>query len=206
MADVKSVNVLLPDMWSRLLANYFLLRREQFFATDTYEARWHTALKGEWDLAGGIIAVKPVGEGRREIAPQMAVVDTRHPAFLRGEFGRGWHAEEYSAQPFARWRWTQGDAEVRVTNPHRAPRSVVVTIDGWSLGDRDLVVVGADGGATPAQRLDGQRGPTRFAPVTVPPGESTLTLRSLSPPVVPPGETRAVSVCVFGLELEVRER
>ncbi|MEY4938759.1 MAG: hypothetical protein RIQ93_494, partial [Verrucomicrobiota bacterium] len=56
MADVKSINLLLPDMWSRLWANSFLLRKPHYFPTHTYEARRNTPLRGEWNLESGLIA------------------------------------------------------------------------------------------------------------------------------------------------------
>jgi hypothetical protein len=63
MPDVASVNLRVPDMWSRLWANHFLLRKPQYFPTDTYEARWHSPLRGEWDLESGVVAVAPPATG-----------------------------------------------------------------------------------------------------------------------------------------------
>ncbi|MEY2879771.1 MAG: hypothetical protein RLZZ15_2151, partial [Verrucomicrobiota bacterium] len=203
MPDVKSVNVLLPDMWSRLWANAFLLRTPQYFATDTYEARWHTPLRGDWDLTGGILAVKPTGDARRQLSPRFALVDTRAPTFLRAGFGDGWHEEERDPKSGATWRWTKADAALRIENPQRTPLRVVVTLDGWSFGERELTAVGADGVATPAQSLGAQRVRTKFTTVTVPPGGSVITLRSTRAAATPPGETRALGVCVFGIELAV---
>lgn len=203
ISEVKSVNVLLPDMWSRLWANAFLLRKPQFFLTDTYEARWHTPLRGEWDLVGGIVAVKPPGAARRQLTPHYALIDTRRPEFLRACVGNGWHPEERDPGTGGRWQWTRGDATVQIENPHAHPLTVAVSLDGWSWGERDLVFVSAAGVATPAQRVGGQRAITRFGSVAIPPGNSTLTLRSAQPATVPPGEVRALGVCVFGVELEV---
>nr|MBP8257934.1 hypothetical protein [Opitutaceae bacterium] len=52
MPQVASVNMMITDFWSRLWANAFLLHRAQYFPTHTYEGRFNTALKGDWDLLG----------------------------------------------------------------------------------------------------------------------------------------------------------
>ena len=39
LAEVTSINMRLPDMWSRLWANAFLLRKAQYFSSETYEGR-----------------------------------------------------------------------------------------------------------------------------------------------------------------------
>jgi hypothetical protein len=99
MAEVKSVNLLVPDMWSRLWANAFLLRKEQFFPTHTYEGRLNTPLRGEWDLEGGLIAIELPDGARRQVTRRFALVDTRHPAFVRAEFADGWHPEKAIPAP-----------------------------------------------------------------------------------------------------------
>lgn len=209
MPDVASVNVLLPDMWSRLWANAFLLKKPQYFLTDTYEGRWHTALKGEWDLAGGIIAVKPAEGGRKEITERMALVETKAPDFVRVNFGDGWHPEESDAKTGTRWVWTKGEATLRVENPHAWPLRVVVTLDGWSLGERDLMltVVGETAAVEKMEtrNLGAQRVKTIFPEIVVPPGGATVALKSVQPwKNAGAGETRMLGVCVFGVELAVK--
>ena len=206
MPEIKSVNMLLPDMWSRLWANEFLLRKPQYFLTDTYEARWHTPLRGDWDLEGGLIAVKPADESRRQLTPHYALRDTRSSQFLRASFGDGWNPEERESKTGQRWQWTKGEATLRLENPHDRPLAVTCILDGWSFGERDLALVMPNGEATALQHLGAQRTKTRFAAVTVPPGASTLVLHSVQPAAIPPGEVRALGVCVFGLELEVRAK
>ena len=206
MTDVRSINVLLPDMWSRLWANELLLRRPQYFATDTYEARWHTALRGDWDLQGGLIAVKPPGEGRRQVTPRLALVDTRGPQFLRASLADGWHNEEGDAASGAHWRWTKGDATIRIENPQTHPLTIVCTVDGWSIGgERDLALVAKPETTPTGVKLGTQRMKIELAAVTVPPGVSVLTLHSPQPATsAGPGDSRPLGVCVFGLELAVR--
>jgi hypothetical protein len=213
MPEVASVNVLLPDMWSRLWANALLLGKPQYFLTDTYEGRWHSALKGQWDLERGIVSVRPTDGGRRDVGGGMAAVDTRSAEFVRVALGDGWYDEESDGRTGGRWRWTKGDATWRIENPHAWPLRVVCTLDGWSLGARDLTleVAGANGAgasaplAEAARSLSAQRVKTTFAEIVVPPGGATVRLKSMQPWMgVVGGETRALGLCVFGLEFVVR--
>jgi hypothetical protein len=213
MGDVASVNVLLPDMWSRLWANAFLLKKPQYFLTDTYEGRWHTALKGEWDLEGGMIAVKPSEGARKPVGKGKALVDTRGVDFARVTVGDGWYEEESEAKSGTRWRWTKGEATLRIENPHAWPLRVVCTLDGWSLGAREVTLAvagekreaGGPAGEGRSRHLGGQRGQTVFPEIVVPPGGATVALTSAQPwPGAVGGETRTLGLCVFGLEFAVR--
>lgn len=207
MPDVSSVNLLLPDMWSRLWANALLLRKEQYFPTHTYEARLNTPLRGEWDLQGGLLATRPLGDGRREITPHFGLVNTRAPGHLRSEIGAGWHLEERAPGTEERWRWTETEATIVVDNPHPRPLKLVGTVDGRSLGERDISLTPQGAVSTaPAVRMNDSRAQTTFAPFTIPPGRSTLVLRSRQPAAASaPGDPRALAVCVFRLELAVVE-
>ncbi len=208
MSDVASLNLRVPDMWSRLWANAFLLRKPQYFLTHTYEGRLNTPLRGDWDLESGIIAVKPPGDARRQVSAHYALVDTRGPHYLRATLGDGWHDEESDRKTGDRWQWTKGDATIRIENPHDRALTVVCTLDGWSMGVEREVVAVVDHGDIPStpSRIGTQRARVPLAAVTVPPGTSTLTLRSAQPALAAgPGDARVVGVCVFGLELEVRE-
>ena len=203
MADVNSVNVLLPDMWSRLWANAFLLRKPQYFATHTYEGRLNTPLRGDWDLEGGITAVELPDVARRQISGRFALVDTRHPAFVRLSLGDGWHPEEFDPRSGQRWQWTKAAASVRVDNPHDYPLRVACTVDGWSAAPRS-VSIGAKADATSAGRFTLERQRVSFAEFKVPPGTSTVSLQLLEPPVVVPGDPRPLGVSVFKFEVRPR--
>lgn len=205
MPDVASLNMRVPDMWSRLWANAFLLRKPQYFPTHTYEGRLNTPLRGDWDLESGIIAVKPPGEAHRQVTAHYALVDTRSPQYFRASLGEGWHQKEFEPKTGERWQWTKGDATLRIENPQGHPLTVVCTLDGWSLGiERDLSLVsGTDAMAAPV-RVGSQRSRVRLGAVTVPPGVSMLTLHSPQPAVpAGPDDARSLGLCVFGLELEV---
>lgn len=204
MADVKSVNLLVPDMWSRLWANEFLLRKPQYFLTHSYEGRLDTPLRGEWDLVSGIVAVKPPGDGYRQVTPHYALVDTRGPQFLRASQDTGWHPEESTPKTDVRWQWTKGDATLRVENPHDYPVIVEGTLDGWAPGGRDLTLAVVGHAAPGLVHIGAERTRIRLEKLAVPPGVSTLVLHSPQLPVpAGPGDPRALGVCVFGLELAV---
>jgi hypothetical protein len=209
MPDVKSVNMRVPDMWPRLWANALLLRKPQYFVTDTYEARWHTPLQGDWDLESGLIAVNPGTGARRQLSPHYALVDTRGPTYVRAELADGWHPGEFDPKNGERWNWTKGVATLRIENPQAAPLAVTVTLDGWSFeGEPALTVIGGDGVASQPLELGGQRVRAQFSPVTVPPGVSMLTLHPSRPPMAEGAGAgaRKLGVCVFGLTLDVRTK
>jgi hypothetical protein len=197
MADVKSVNMFIPDMWSRLWANAFLLRKQQFFLTDTYEARWHTALRGDWDLEGGLVSVELPDAARRQITRSYALVDTRHPAFVRAEFGEGWHGEEQDAASGEEWRWSQGEATLRLDNSHPYPLTIRCKLDGWSAIERQMFLTRAGGETSVGFSVGKARATSEVPPIEVPPGKSTLVLRSAEPPFYAPGDARPLGVAVF---------
>jgi hypothetical protein len=207
MPDVKSVNLLVPDMWSRLWANAFLLRKEQYFLTHTYEGRLNTPLRGDWDLEGGLISLHLPGAARRPIAPRFALVDTRDTRYVRVLPGAGWYDFEFIPGTTEQWQWAQREATLEVNNPHAQPLPIRITLDARSptprdislrLGDRDVAVRPVHVGV--------QRARHTYPPFLLPPGKSTLVLRS-SQPATPaaPGDAREVSVCVFNVAIEVLE-
>jgi hypothetical protein len=204
MPGVKSLNLLIPDMWSRLWANVFLLREAQYFPTHTYEARRNTALRGDWDLEGGLLRVDLPDDAQRAVTPRFALVDARHPAFVRITLGEGWYPEEFVHPASEHWAWTQVTAVLRVENPHPYPVTAVATLDGWSAAPRTLTLAGPDGVAGPAVQLGPRRGTVTFAPVLLPPGASTLRLQSPEPPTLVAGDSRPLSAGVFHFTLAPR--
>lgn len=198
MADVASVNMLVPDMWSRLWANEFLLRKPQYFRTHTYEGRLNTPLRGEWDLLSGVLHVDLGEPGTRVVNQRYSLVDTRAPNFVRAFLDDGWYGLEHLADGPG-WRWTKQDAVIRVENPHEHPITVVVTLDGRGYGERELGVVVHGGVPTAYAHLGAKRSTVVFPALTVPPGESRLVLHSPQPAERPPADARSLSVCVFSL-------
>jgi hypothetical protein len=203
MPEVKSVNMIFAelDMWSRLWANEFLLRKPQYFLTHTYEGRLNTPLRGDWDLEASRIAYLLPGDGRRQLTPRFALVNARDPKFVRVLIGDGWNPEEQIFGWGERWQWTGRDATLRVDNPHPYPVALVATLDGRSFGERDvqLALLGQEKEAHRVH-LTEQRAKTVFPSVTVPPGRSTLVLHSVQPAAGPTGDdARQLAVCVFRL-------
>lgn len=208
MADVKSVNLLIPDMWARLWANAFLLRKLQYFPTHTYEGRRNTPLRGEWDLEGGLIRIELPEGARRPVTTRFALVDTRHPWFVRADIDEQrdqyWNAEE-RARTGESWRWTSGDATIQLENPHDYPLALDATIDGWSPAPREVALVRRNDEAPPSVRVTEQRAPVKFRVLSVPPGRSTLVLET-KPPAAPVfGDPRPLGVCVFHLTIAPRK-
>lgn len=203
MPDAPSVNLLIPDMWSRLWAHAFLLRRAQYFETHTYEGRLNTPLRGAWDLTGGLVAAQVAGTGQRDLSPRFALLSTRDPRHLRVRTAEGWHdLEQPPGQPAA-WQWTDREAVVEIENPHATPRRVHWSLDARAFGPRDLAVI-AESGATVAGpvALGGERTRLEFGGFEVPPGRSRWILRSAQPAArAAPGDPRAIAVCVYRLAI-----
>jgi len=80
MPAITSINVRFPDVWSRLWANGFLLRKPQYFEYTTYEGRRRTPLRGEWDLNGGTIEVRLPG-AKPVTSARFSLVSNRNPTF-----------------------------------------------------------------------------------------------------------------------------
>lgn len=205
MPDVKSVNLLIPDMWSRLWANAFLLRKEQYFLTHTYEGRLNTPLRGEWDLEGGPVAVMLPGEARRQVTPRFALVDTRHPEFVRVDLGTGWHPPEMTPGSTEIFQWTAGEATLRLMNPHAYPLGITCTLDGWSPAPRRVTLTREGGESRPPTAISEKRIERTLRVLGVPPGESTLLLRSDEPPYFAPGDPRPLGTAVFRLRVTPRK-
>lgn len=204
MPDVRSVNLLVPDMWSRLWANAFLLRKPQYFATHTYEGRLNTPLGGEWDLVGDVVRVQLGPSATRAVTPRYWLSDTRAPAFVRVALLNGWHAEERLPDG-ERWRWTAGDARLRITNPHDRPLLLGFRLDGRAAAARDITMAlnGREADATFVP-IGEQRRSWDLPAVAIPPGESVLVMHSRQPGRRIGEDARLLGVCVFSLTIEPR--
>ncbi len=205
MSDVKSVNLMIPDMWSRLWANAFLLRKAQYFETHTYEARRNTALRGDWDLEGGLVKIVLPRDARKQLTARFALVDTRHPAFVRATLAEGWHPEEFDPGSGERWAWTQGEARLRFDNPHDYPLSITCTLDGWSAVERTVSLARAGGEERPMAVVREARSKVRLPILGVPPGPSILVLQSPQPPTRTASDPRPLGVAAFNLSITPRE-
>jgi hypothetical protein len=204
MPDVKSVNMIFAelDMWSRLWANEFLLRKPQYFLTHSYEGRLNTPLRGDWDLEGGRVGTVLPGDARRQLTPRFALVDTRAPGFVRVLVGRGWYPEENAPGSTQHWQWTDRDAYLEIDNPHDQPVTLVAALDGRGFGEQDVSLALGGQRVPPATaHVSGDRTRTVFPPLMVPPGRSTLVMHSVPSALAPtPTDSRRLAVCVFKLD------
>lgn len=205
MADVDSVNLVFaePDMWSRLWANVFLLRKGQYFLTDTYEGRWRTPLRAAWDLEATRVSLDLTGGARRLVTSRFALVDTRSPAFVRVLPVEGVYPEEHDNQG-GRWQWTSGDVVLQVQNPNLAAVSCDLRLVGWSPEPRLVSVVGPDLVVAGTAQVGRERGEHALGTVVVPPGNSKVRIRFDPAARAVPGDGRALAVAVERLHVTPR--
>lgn len=202
--DVDSVNLLNDDMWSRLWANGFLLRKPQYFQSHTYEGRLNTELRGGWDLNSGVINLKLPAPGSLQLNPAVTLVSTRSDHFLRVRPGEGWYEPEQEAVTAQRWRWMKDRAVVEIDNPQPGPLRVrwqVLGID--TLAARDVEFWSA-GEKLKSARVNPRRAGTLVQETVVPPGHSFIELRTPQPLTAPAGgDTRLLGPMIHALDVEV---
>lgn len=203
--EVTSVNLLIGDFWARLWANSFLLRKAQYFPTYTYEGRRNTALKGEWDLLGGVIGVRVPNQSEDlRLSAPYSLVNTNDPSFLRLHAGDGWYDQEVIARVGSHWRWTKGDATIVVENPHATALRVALRCSLRSLVDRDLQIW-VNGQKVRSANVGTQLRTLRIADIELPPGNSLIELKSTLPPVSPgPNDSRKLGFAAYAIEFSVR--
>jgi len=189
---ITSLNMRIDDFWSRLWANCFLLRKEQYFLTHTYEGRLNTPLKGEWDLSDSLLHSIP----RRavdylRINELFHVVRVGAPGFLRLEFGDGWHAQE--GQYGNRWRWSRGTAEIEIENPSNRPVEGRLRLRLRGIVDNPLHLrlAGTD---LEIRQIGRAQRDYEWTDVVVPPGRSVLQLRLGGPLGTVEGDLRPLGV------------
>jgi hypothetical protein len=203
MAQVDSLNMRLgypDDMWSRLWANEFLLHKPQYFLTYTYEGRFNAPLRGGWDLDGGLIAVQlPPGDSVR-INSAYSLVRINSPDYFRAEMGPGWYPMERLPQSATHWQWTAGVAALELTNPPSRALRVGSAFDISSPDDRELQLWVA-GRLVGRVAVNAQRGVRTLPEFVLPPGTTTVELRSNGAPSAIYGDVRPLNFCVFGLQL-----
>ncbi|HUJ44168.1 MAG TPA: hypothetical protein VLW52_11220 [Opitutaceae bacterium] len=204
-AEVDSINMLIPDFWSRLWANAFLLRKPQYFTQHTYEGRLNTALRGGWDLLGGVVDVMPSrSRDRIEVNPFYSLVDTRSPDFLRAQFGTGWYEIEQLPENPVRWRWSRGDAEVILDNPHPYPLIARCGLTLRSVVPRDLQAW-MQGRMISTQEIGTNLESHWLPEITLSPGRSVMALRSSQPAATPgPGDTRLLGFGVYAFDIHTQ--
>lgn len=204
LPQVTSLNMNIPDFWARLWANAFLLRRPQYFATHTYEGRLNTALKGEWDLNGGLIRIQvPERDNYVLLSPRFSAVKRSSPHYLRMEFGSGWYDIERLARPNVTWRWAGPAANWQADNPQARPLRVVLQLKTRGLIARELEVLVNDRPAG-RMRIEAEVKMIPTPVLTLSPGKSVIELRCVERPG-PAGanDARPLGFLVQGVEVEV---
>ena len=203
-AEVTSLNLLVPDMWSRLWAHALLLKKPQYFETHTYEGRLNTPLRGAWDLNGGLISLRLPDGGSERLGAHFSIANTAHPYFLRVRLGEGWYALEQLPRSPVRWNWTRGDATLRVENPQARPLRVVAHFNARCEEPRELQLW-LNGRLMRTVQLTENLNVVRVPEFAVPAGASVLELR-LSParPRPVPAQGRPLGLALYGLEIEVK--
>lgn len=203
MPEVASVNLLVPDMWSRLWANQFLLSKPNYFRTHTYEGRLNTELRGAWDLNGGLVQLRLPEGGSFPLNAHFGLVRTGSPYFLRVELGAGWQDLERLPRGATRWSWTKGDATLRLENPQIRPLRIVWHFNARSEVDRDLQLW-LNGKRVRTVQIGREQKIVRVPEMVIPPGVNVVELKSAVPPTYLPGDARPLGFAAYGIEIEVK--
>lgn len=202
MPRITSLNMRIDSFWSRLWANYFLLRKPQYFSVHTYEGRLNTELKGEWDLSDGLLRSLPARDADFVLLnDQFHAVRVKAPGRVELAFGAGWHARE--GLGLNRWRWSTQRGEITVFNPSARPLRVRLTMRVQSLqpDQLQLELNGLPVGDTRA--LNGTIQPLIFPRITLPPGRSVLALQTEQTPARGLAQDpRLLAVALYGLTVQ----
>ncbi len=200
MADIHSLNICLEPYWSRLWANYFLLRKPHYFRQDTYEGRVTGEPLGDWDLRENFFVIEPVSPSeRREINSGYYLVDRRSATFVDLKIGTGWSSVDF--HDFGPFALGAGSPQtVEMNNSHPYPLRTATQFTAMSSGPRALRV---RAGASVV--WEGAIGTTQQTtdefPVELPPGRTLLEFET--PPA--PGERQAYTVALHQLKVRVLE-
>jgi hypothetical protein len=99
-----------------------------------------------------------------------------------------------------RWRWTDGNASVQLTNTGSAPREAVIRLAPYTFAGTSTLTIELDGLTVTSLEVAPHPPTTSEFTVTLPPGEHWLRLRSSTPPTRPPGDSRLISIGYERLE------
>lgn len=201
--DVRSLNLLVMDGWSRLWANELLLRKPQYFQTHTYEGRLNTPLRGAWDLVGGFVRINLPDGASRPLSQHYTLLDTQSRYLVRINLTDGWFEPEQSPASAARWIWTKGASSfLRIDNPQENSLQLRWSFELRSLVQRHLEVwLNGKNQGTVSVGLEATRvaGPI----INVGPGSSVVELRSAEPVTGSAADSRPLGFCVYGIAVDV---
>lgn len=195
---VTSLNMRIESFWARLWANSFLLRKQQYFQTHTYEGRLNTELRGEWDLIGSLVRSEPLrANDIRIINSRFHAVRVNAPGFVRAQFGTGWYPIEGTG--INRWRWSAGEATLILDYAGQRPRWVRLDLRGRAITPRE-VELWYKGRKVQSHAIDGTLRTYDFGNIRIEPGQNRLEFISNVPPARGvPGDERALSFVVHNL-------
>ena len=205
MPRVGSVNVLLESYWHRLWANYFLLRKPQFFTQRTYEGRRVTLPRGNWDLRDQFLNIHPPGPADWVgLSGGCSLVDRRSAGYVDASLLRGWFPPEQFRGD--RWIWAEENPQISVVNPRTYPTWVRLNLAARSLRPRTLRVDPGNGDPPWEGQVLSRVTTFRNIPVCLPPGRSQLWLQTPEPGDSPgPGDERRLTIALYSLEFNVLE-
>jgi len=195
---VTSVNMRIESFWARLWANAFLLRKQQYFRTHTYEGRRNTELRGEWDLIGSLVRCEPLrAEDLRIINSRFHAVRVNAPGLVRPRFGTGWYTIEGTG--LNRWRWSSGEATLILDYGGKRPRWLRLDVRGRAITPRE-VELWFNGRKVQSHAMDATLRTYDFGALRVEPGPNVLEFMSNLPPTqAAPGDARELSFVVHNL-------
>jgi hypothetical protein len=108
------------------------------------------------------------------------VATARPPVYVKSVEGP--YAREYD--PTWTWRWTSGEATLRIENLSAAPHTAALDLELTSFEVERHVVVSLNGERVTDLAVRSSRAMYRIGPLLLRPGGNLLTLRSVEPPVV----------------------
>lgn len=197
-ARVNSLNMTLEDFWSRLWANAFLLRKPQYFATHTYEARLNTTLKGDWNLSDSLLRAAPLAEADFiQVNEVFQVVRVAAPGRLQTGWVDGWHMAEKNGPD--RWRWSGGTGRILVTNPAAQPVPARLTVKVQALAP-GRIELRLEQHSLGVRALDGSRQELVFEHLLFQPGNTVVSLTGPAG-TRSAGDERSLSFALHGFEL-----
>ncbi|MGI8820798.1 MAG: hypothetical protein ACR2ID_08035 [Chthoniobacterales bacterium] len=188
MADIHSVNVCFEVYWSRLWANYFLLRKPHYFRLATYEGRPLTAPLGDWDLREDFLVMETSDAlSKREINRSYFLLDRRDKKFLDLRLGHGWKGADFHYS--GPWGWGTGSPTIEMANPHPYPLATMVQFSAMAFAAHAVRVrVGPD------LKWTGLLGPELQTsdefPVEIPPGTTELEFETSAAP----GDEQSITI------------
>ena len=203
MPGVGSVNVLLANYWERLWANSLLLRKPQYFTQPNYEGRPVTSPLARWDLIERqqFVSVHEIGaEDPLKANLRFRLVDRTDGRFLTIQLSTGWYPEEQIGSVTQHWG---GDRpQIVASNPHEGPVNTVLMFTVRSVHGRALRLWAGPSccwEGTASQEFE----VVHDVPVTVPPGPTVLRFETPGPADHVPGDSRALTFALAGMEFDV---